>query len=249
MGAQSGGGAAGGRQVETGAGQIAGDGDERLFVRILHRDEDPPFGRQMGAGADLAFREGFGEGGVDAHDLAGGFHLRAEDDVDPGEAREREDRFLDRDMFSLAGGQVEVGELFASHHAGRNFRHRHAGGFGDEGHGAAGPRIDFQQKDMAVLNRELNVHQADDVETLGQLFGLPAQVVQGRRVQRLGRQGTGAVAGMDAGFFDMFHDAGDFDRLAVADRVDVDFDGVTQETVDEHRVIAGSLDGGGHIAA
>ena len=33
---------------------------------------------------------------VDAHDLAGRFHLRAEHGVDAGEAREREHRFLDR---------------------------------------------------------------------------------------------------------------------------------------------------------
>ena len=38
---------------------------------------------------------------VEAHDLAGRAHLRPEDDVDAGEAREREDRFLHRDVLAL----------------------------------------------------------------------------------------------------------------------------------------------------
>ena len=50
------------------------------------------------AGADLALAERGGEGGRDAHDLAGRAHLRAEDGVDARELREREHRLLDRDV-------------------------------------------------------------------------------------------------------------------------------------------------------
>ncbi len=47
---------------------------------------------------ELALREGKIEAAVDAHDLAGGAHLRAEDGIDLGKALEGEDGFLDADM-------------------------------------------------------------------------------------------------------------------------------------------------------
>ena len=44
---------------------------------------------------------------------------------------------------------------------------------------------------------------------------------------------------MNAGFLDMFHDAGDVDiARAVAQRVDIDFHGVLQVAVDQHRAVA-----------
>ena len=51
------------------------------------------------------------------------------------------------------------------------------------------------------------------------------------------------VAGMHARFLDMLHDAGD-EHVArvVADRVDVDFDRVMQEAVDQHGIVAGDAE-------
>ena len=44
---------------------------------------------------------------------------------------------------------------------------------------------------------------------------------------------------MDAGFLDVLHDAGDEHvAVGIADRIDVDFDGVVQEAVDQHRIVA-----------
>ena len=57
-----------------------------------------PASRQLHAGAELGLGEGALEAGIEAHDLAGGFHLRAQDRVDVGEAGEREHRLLHRDM-------------------------------------------------------------------------------------------------------------------------------------------------------
>jgi hypothetical protein len=45
--------------------------------------------------AELALGEGEREGAVEAHDLAGGLHLWAQQDVDAGEAGEGEHRLLD----------------------------------------------------------------------------------------------------------------------------------------------------------
>lgn len=50
---------------------------------------------------------------------------------------------------------------------------------------------------------------------------------------------------MDAGFFDVLHDAADDDDLAVGDCVDVEFGGVVEEFVDEDGVLAGCFDGAG----
>ena len=61
-----------------------------------------PVARQVDAGAELALGEGQREIVVEAHHLAGRAHFRAEQDVDAGEAGEREDRFLDRDMVRRA---------------------------------------------------------------------------------------------------------------------------------------------------
>ena len=38
---------------------------------------------------------------------------------------------------------------------------------------------------------------------------------------------------MDAGFFDVFHDAADDDSLAVADGIDIEFGCIIEELVDE----------------
>ena len=48
---------------------------------------------------------------------------------------------------------------------------------------------------------------------------------------------------MDAGFFDVFHDAGEVDVGAVAEGVNVDFDGVVEEAVDEDGVVGGDFGG------
>ena len=53
---------------------------------------------------------------------------------------------------------------------------------------------------------------------------------------------------MDAGFFDVLHDAADDDVLAVGERVDIDLDGVFEEVVDEHGTILRVLDRFFHVA-
>jgi hypothetical protein len=64
---------------------------------------------------------------------------------------------------------------------------------------------------------------------------LLAHLVLHRLGQGVGRQRAGGVAGVHAGLLDVLHDAADQHLLAVADRVDVDLDGVVQEAVQQHR--------------
>ena len=61
-----------------------------------------PDGGQAGARRQLALGEGQPEREVDAHDLAGRAHLRAEQGVGLGEPAERQDRLLDRHVVADA---------------------------------------------------------------------------------------------------------------------------------------------------
>ena len=53
---------------------------------------------------------------------------------------------------------------------------------------------------------------------------------------------------MDSGFLDVFHDPADIDICAVTQRVDIDLDGIVQEPVNQHRIVAGDDDRIAHIA-
>jgi hypothetical protein len=63
-------------------------------------------------------------------------------------------------------------------------------------------------------------------------------VSQGHRRQR-----AGTVAGVDAGFFDVLHHPAEIHLVPVVEHVDVDLDGVVEESVDEDGVL-GRGDGG-----
>ena len=40
---------------------------------------------------------------------------------------------------------------------------------------------------------------------------------------------------MNARFFDVLHDAGDQNIFAIAQRIDIDFSGILEESIDQHR--------------
>ena len=65
---------------------------------------------------------------------------------------------------------------------------------------------------------------------------LAAQFVLDRRRQRIRRQRARRIAGMHAGFLDVLHDAADQHvAFGVGDDVDVDFAGMIEEAVEQHR--------------
>lgn len=214
-----------------------------MFVGFLHADEDVALRGQGAAGGHLAFRKGEAEVGVDAHDFAGALHFGAEDDVHAGEFAEGEDGFFDAvvrgDDF---GGEAEFFERFAGHDFGGEFGQRDADGFANEGRGAGGTRIDLDDVEVVAFDGELHVHQAADVEGLRELLGGIADAVLHGRREAEGRDDAGAVAGVDAGLFDVLHDGADDGRFAVGDAVHIDLGGVFEEAVDKERVGVG--DGG-----
>src|SRR5204862_2019500 len=102
--------------------------------------------------------------------------------------------------------------------------------------------------DFVPLNGKLNVHQPDDFEGARQLEGVLAHGVQQVAGNVNGWQHTGGIAGVDAGFFDVLHNAGDDHVLAVGERVDIDLGGFFQKMIDENGALLGVLDGFFHVA-
>ena len=54
--------------------------------------------------------------------------------------------------------------------------------------------------------------------------------------------------GVDASLFDVLHNSADHDIVAVRKRVDINFDCVFKEVVDQHRAILRIFDGFFHVA-
>ena len=131
--------------------------------------------------------------------------------------------------------QTEIRKPGARHDPRANLGDGHAGRLGNERHGARSARVHLQDVYHIVLDRVLHVHQSDHAERLRHGLGLGLQFGDGGGGKRVGWQRAGAVAGMDAGFLDMLHDAGDIDGLAVGDAVHIDLDRVVQVAVDQHR--------------
>ena len=213
--------------------------DARL-VGIPDRDEHRARARQIGAAADLALGEGDLEGSVDAHHLAGRFHLRAQHGVDAGEAREREHRFLDRAVLNARRPSLKLARLSPAMMRAAILATGNADHLGDEGHRARGARIDLQHVDVAVLDGVLHVHQPADIERERERAGLPLEFGDGLLDQGMRRQRAGRIAGMNAGFLDVLHDAGDEGVLAVAQAIDVHLGGVGQIAVDQQRTAFGN---------
>ena len=238
------GGATGGDHVEAQRNQPAHRRHDDGLVAVLHRDEQAAGGRQVEPRALLRFEEGGREIACNPHDFAGGLHLGRQYRIDAREARKGEDRLLDRDIAEVPPQLRQVRQFLPRHHPRGELRDRRADRLGDEGHGAAGARIDLDQIDHPVLHRELDVHQPDDAERSGKQARLPLDLGDDGRLQAVGGQRAGAVARMDARLLDMLHDAGDDDIRAVRDCIHVDLDRVAQILVDQHRAVAGDLDGG-----
>ena len=102
----------------------------------------------------------------------------------------------------------------------------HARGLGDERRGTGGAGVHFEDEHNPVLDRELDIHQADDAQFLGKGHGLAFDFGDGLGGQRIGRQHARGVARVDARFFDVLHNPGDVHVLTVGQRVHVHFNGV-----------------------
>ena len=86
------------------------------------------------------------------------------------------------------------------------------------------------------LTANCTFNRTTNLEGVGEGGRLAFELGHDLRAQRLGRQRAGGVPRVDASLFDVLHHPGNQHLSSlVAQRVDVDLDGVLQEAVDEHR--------------
>ena len=146
-------------------------------------------------------------------------------------------------------GQPLLGQRLPDHQPGGDLGERRAGRLREIRHRARRARIHLEHVDHVVLDRELRVHQADDVQRARDAAGVVANRGDVRLAQLERRHDARAVAGVDAGLLDVLHDAADDDGAArVGQRVDVDLGRVFEELVDQDRMFGRRLHGVAHVA-
>ena len=132
---------------------------------------------------------------VNAHDLARGFHFRAEHHVDSGEADEREHRFLAAEMFRLDFLRIVlVFEFLSDHHERGEFCQRNADRLADERNRSRRARIDFQHIDLTLAHRKLHVHKPADIQGFRQRVSIAADFRKDFLAERNGRNHAGGVS-------------------------------------------------------
>ena len=205
------------------------------LVGVGHGQEHRAGARQLRAGRGLGLRERGREVGRDAHHLAGGAHLRAEQRVGAGEAVERQHGLLDRDVAPYgSSGRPMRRELLAEHHPAGELGQRQAGGLGHERDRPRRARVGLDHVQVLAVDAVLDVDQADHAEREREVLAWPVRISSSISVpSECGGSTQARVARVDAGLLDVLHDAADPDVLAVADRVDVDLDRVLEEAVEE----------------
>src|SRR5262245_58894336 len=214
----------------------------RALVARADRDEDLAEGRHRQTGRNLRLEIGLAEVVIEAHHLARGFHFRPQARVDARKLDEREDRFLDRDVWQVAPVPGHPGlERLAEGGTRRDLGERQPDRLGDERDGPGGTRIHLEDVDRVVADRELDVDEADHTEGLREPARLAAQRLHLVLTERVRRQRAGGVARVDARLLDVLHDAADEHARAVGHRVDVDLDRFLEELVDQHRMLGRDL--------
>jgi len=217
--------------------EAPGDGHHGGLVAVIHRDADRPLQGKRPVGADLGLGEGHAEGVGDPHDLAGGAHLRAEDQVHTGQLAEREDRLLHRHVgLQHVVHETEVGQRPADHQGRGHARQGDSDRFRHEGHGARGAGVDLQHVHDPLLHRVLDVEETDHAEPDGEGPGVLPHLLHLLLGDQIRRQHAGTVAGVDAGVLDVLHHPADDAARPVRERVDIGLESILEERIDEHRM-------------
>ena len=151
-------------------------------------------------------------------------------------------------MIEARPRELEGRQGLACHDLRGDAGHRQSDHLGHEGHRAAGPGVDLKHVDLVVLDGELDVHEAHDIERAGELNRLAFQVGDDVGFERMGRQRAGRVARMHARLLDVLHDAADEHVLAVGDGVHIDLNRVAEIRVEQHRALSRDDHGLGDVA-
>ena len=149
---------------------------------------------------------------------------------------EREDGLLDRHIRRRDfAGEPDLGQRVADHDARRDGGERYADRLRDEGHRPAGARIHFQDVDDSILDRELDVDQADHAQRFGERDRLLAHERHVPFADQVGWEYARRVTGADPRILDVLHHAADHHVVRICHRVDVGLECVLQKSVDQDR--------------
>ena len=99
------------------------------------------------------------------------------------------------------------------------------------------------------MDGELDVHQTFDLKLTCQLTCLPLDLFDHWARQAVRGNDTSGIARVDAGFFDVLHHAADQSPRAVAQAIDVHFNGGFEELVDQDGLVRRGFESLKHIAA
>ena len=206
------------------------------LVAGLHTDEGKAALARVGqlcARSNLRLHKGLDKTGGHAHDLAGRFHLRAQDGVHTRELHKGKDRLLDREIRRHhLGRDALVVQALAQHGPGRHLGQGHARGLRDKGHRARCPWVDLQHIDPLVLNGELHIHEAHHIQGLGHELGLALELGNQGLRERIRWQAAGGVARVHACLLDVLHDPANHHALAIGEGVHIDLNGVVEKAVE-----------------
>ena len=248
MGLQEGGSTLGGFDIEA---QLVEPLHQRQSLRlVLVRDggKDGAVILQAHTGCLEGLIQCPGQGPVVADGFAGGLHFGRQVGVQTTDLIEGEDGRLYIPALLLVRIDIEDTlflQALAQDHFGGDIRQRVAGGLAQEGYGTGRPGVDLDNEHIVVLiHNELNIEQAHDADAQAQLLG----ILQDDAFDLIG-DGEGGidrdgVTGVDAGPLNQFHDAGDEDIPAVADRIDLHF-AALNVLVNQNRLVL--IDGNGGL--
>jgi len=130
--------------------------------------------------------------------------------------------------------EFHVGQFFSCHQASGYFGQRDAGGFAYVRNGARGAGVYFQHVDGVALDGVLHVHEADHFQCQGEALRVFTDGGEDLRREAHWRKDAAGIAGVHAGFLDVFHNAADDDVGAVGESVNVYLRGFFQELIDQH---------------
>ena len=145
--------------------QLPGDIHDLRLIPVVHGDQHAAAALllHLVAGGDQALEQGLLHVLAQAQHLAGGLHLWGEGRIGVGDFFKGEHRHLHRHIRRLLiePGSVAQGSQRLSHHdPSGQVHHGYACHLGDVGHGPAGPGVDLDDVQLALVDQVLNVDEA-----------------------------------------------------------------------------------------
>ena len=241
--------AGGSHQLEAQLGEGLGQLLHFLLVLVSYGKEDAAIQRNVHAGTGDSLVQSTGIMIVDAHNLAGGLHLRAKGNIHVSHLVEGEYRCLDSHIRLRRNQPGLVAQLLQGSpqcHLGSHIHHLHISYLAEERHSTGGTRIYLDNVNLIISHNILDVHEALDMEPHGQTLGIVNDGVDNLGRKSLRRIYSNRVAGMNTGTLNVLHDTRNHHINAVRDGVNLHLC-TLHVAVNQHRMLRRNLHGTAHV--